>query len=248
MKRLLLSVLLIVGSNAAGYSQSITYYFPQVAIGGGWMTTIFISNTMATGTGTATIMLTKSDGTPFPANWIDERGNNVSNGNNFISAQLSKGETRKFVSFGGSLTTGFATVVANSSAILANAMFTEFDREGHLLAEAAVPMSIALMQQALFVDTTSGFKTGLAVANPNNLTLQVHFDLLSDTGQTVASTVRQFAPYEQMSVFLDELFNGLPVMVGRVQFGSTNPLTSVGLRFNPSGSPFTTLAPLAIGN
>src|SRR5262249_13665073 len=160
--------------------------------------------------GTASIMLTKSDGAPLTADWIDERGNNVSNGSNFISVVLAKGETRKFMSFNGSLTTGFATVTANSSAILANAMFTQVDGAGNLLAEAGVPMSIPLLQQAVFVDTTGGFRTGLAVANPNNLTLQVHFDILGDTGQTVASTVRQFGPFQQMSFFLDQLFNGLP--------------------------------------
>ena len=249
MKRLLLSALLVIAASVTGFAQSITYYFPQVAIGGGWTTTIFISNTMATGSGSASIMFTKSDGSPFPANWIDERGNNVSNGNNFISVQLLKGESRKFISIADiPLTTGFATVVANSSAILANAMFTNIDGGGNLLAEAGVPMSIPLLQQALFVDTTGGFRTGVAVANPNNLTLQVHFDILSDTGQTVASSVRDFRPFEQMSVFLDQLFNGLPAMVGRVQIRSTSPLTSIGLRFNAPGIPFTTLTPLAMAN
>src|SRR5689334_5493610 len=131
MKRLLLSAFFVFAWSAGGFAQSITYYFPQVAIGGGWMTTIFVSNAMSTGSGTASIMFTRSDGSPFPADWIDERGNNVSNGNNYISVMLGKGETRKFMSFGGSLTTGFATVTANSSAILANAMFTQVDGAGN---------------------------------------------------------------------------------------------------------------------
>ena len=62
MKRLLLSGLFIVAGSVVGSAQSITYYFPQVAIGGGWMTTIFISNTMATGAGVATIAFTKEPG------------------------------------------------------------------------------------------------------------------------------------------------------------------------------------------
>src|SRR5438552_1246642 len=119
MKRLLLSTAFIIASSVVGSAQSITYYFPQVAVGGGWMTTIFITNTMTSGAGAATINFTKSDGTPFKANWLDEMGNNVTNGNNVISVLLSSGETRKFVSVGESpLVTGFATVTTNSSAIL----------------------------------------------------------------------------------------------------------------------------------
>jgi hypothetical protein len=250
MKRFLLCTAFIIACSVVGSAQSITYYFPQVAIGGGWMTTVFVTNTMTSGAGAATIALTKSDGTPFKANWLDEMGNNVTNDGNFISVQLKSGETRKFVSTGDSslLETGFATVTANSSAILSNAMFTQLDDSGNLLAEAGVPMAIPLMKQALFVDTTNGFKTGLAVANPNNLSLQLHFQLLSDTGELVTATVVNIGSFEQMAVFVDQLFPSIPAMVGQVQVWSTSPMTAVGLRFNGSGLPFTTLSPLAIAN
>jgi len=109
-------------------------------------------------------------------------------------------------------------------------------------------MAIPLVKQALFVDTTNGFRTGLAVANPNDVSLQVHFDLLSDTGQVVTSVVRQLGASQQMALFLDELFPGVPAMVGRVQFWATNPVTSVALRFSAPGIPFTTLSPLAVAN
>jgi hypothetical protein len=248
MKRLLLSIVFIIASGAACSAQSITYYFPQVAIGGGWQTTIFVSNTMTTA-GAVTITLTKSDGTPFKANWFDEMGNNLTNNNNVIGVQLASGESRKFVSIGDiPLTTGFATINANSSAILANAVLTQLDGSGNLLAEAGVPMAIPLLEQAIFVDTMNSFRTGVAVANPNTQSLQVHFDLVTDTGQVITSTVKNLGGQQQIAVFVDELFRGLPAIVGRVQFRSTSPLTAVGLRFSPSGIPFTTLAPLAIAN
>jgi hypothetical protein len=249
MKRGLLSIVFILSASAVGSAQQITYYFPQLAIGGGWMTTIFVSNTMAKGTGAATIMFTRSDGTPLMSNWFDEMGNNATRGGNAIAVQLAPGESRKFTSAGDiPLTTGFATVFANSSAVLGNAMFTQFDGAGNMLAEAGVPMTIPLVKQALFVDTTNGFRTGLAVANPNEVSLQVHFDLLSDTGQVVGSVVRQIGASQQIALFLDELFPGVPAMVGRVQFSATNPMTSVALRFSAPGIPFTTLSPLAIAN
>jgi hypothetical protein len=249
MKRLLLTTVFIIAGSIVCSAQSITYYFPQVAVGGGWMTTIFITNTLTSGAGAATISFTKSDGTPFRSNWLDEMGNNVTNGNNDIGVQLASGETRKFVSVGdSSLVTGFATVTTTSSALLGNAMFTELNNSGNALAEAGVPMAIPLIKQALFVDTTNGFRTGLAVANPNNLSLQLHFQLINDTGQVVTSNVVNIGPYQQMAIFADQLFQGIPPMVGQVQVWSTSPLAAVGLRFDASGFPFTTLAPLAIAN
>ena len=249
MKRLLLSTVFIIAASVAASAQSITYYFPQIAVGGGWKTTIFITNTMTSGAGAATISFTQSDGIPFRAVWLDEMGNNVSNDTNTIGVQLASGETRKFVSVGDSLlVTGFATVTTNSSALVGNAMFTQMDGSGNLLAEAGVPMAIPLMKQALFVDTTNGFRTGVAVANPNNLSLQVHLNLVMDTGQLVSSTVVNMGSYQQMSLFAEQLFPGIPEMVGQVQIWSTSPLTAVGLRFNASGLPFTTLTPLAIAN
>jgi hypothetical protein len=250
MKRLLSSIVFIIAGSVVASAQSITYYFPQIAVGGGWMTTIFLTNTMKSVPGAATINFTKSDGTSFRGDWLDEMGNNVSSGNNVIGVQLAPGETRKFVSVGNPfpVVTGFATVTTNSSALLANAMFTQLDGSGNSLGEAGVPMAIPLIKQALFVDTTNSFKTGIAVANPNNLSLKVHFELLSDTGQSVASTVANIGPFQQMAIFADQLFQGIPAMVGQVQVWSTSPMTTVGLRFNPSGLPFTTLAPLAVEN
>ena len=249
MKRLFLCLVFITATSTVGSAQAITYYFPQIAIGGGWMTTIFVSNTMTNGAGSATISFTQADGSPLKAVWLDEMGNNVTNNGSVIGVLLQSGETRKFTSVGDQpLTTGFATITTNSSAVLGNAMFTQLDENGNLLAEAGVPMAIPLLKQALVVDSTNGFRTGVAVANPNTQRLQVHFDLLSDTGQVITSTVQEFGPQQQMAVFLDQLFPGMPAMVGRVQFWSTNPMTAVGLRFSAPGIPFTTLAPLAIAN
>lgn len=249
MKRVLLTVVFMLTLSRVGSAQQFTYYFPQIAIGPGYVTTIFLSNATATGGGRATIIFTKSDGTPFRSNWVDEMGKNLTEGTNAIVVELASGESRKFVSVGDvPLTTGYATVISNSSAILGTAMFSQFDAGGNVLGEAAIPMAIPLSRQALFVDTTNGFRTGLAVANPNNIPQLVHFELVDDTGRLVTSASSEIGPSGHMAVYLDQLFPGLDSMVGRLQFWAMNPLTSVALRFSPSGLTFTTLAPLAIGN
>src|SRR5258706_14742819 len=122
MKRVLYSIVFILAISAAGSAQSFTYYFPQIAIGGGWRTTIFISNATAASAATGSITFTRSDGGPFGANWLDEMGGNVTNGGATISFQLSPGQTRKNVAISDvPLTVGYAMVSGNGS-VLGTAM------------------------------------------------------------------------------------------------------------------------------
>src|SRR5437868_13641861 len=95
MKRVLVSIVFMLAATAVASAQSFTYYFPQIAIGGGWRTTIFISNATTSPAG-GSITFTRSDASPFGANWVDEMGNNVTNGGNTIGFQLGPGESRKF--------------------------------------------------------------------------------------------------------------------------------------------------------
>ena len=106
-------------------------------------------------------------------------------------------------------------------------------------------MAIPLGKQGIFVDTTSGFMTGVAVANPNGVPLHIHFELVSDSGQIILTQLRDLAPAQHMATFIHELFPDAPPMVERLQFWCVNPMVSLGLRFAPT-SVFTTLSPIAI--
>jgi hypothetical protein len=247
MKRVWLGVFLMVIISSAASAQSFTYYFPQVAAGDGWRTTIFISNATAAGTATGSITLTQSSGEAFNANWLDEMGNNVTAGGNVMLFQLAPGQSHKYVAVGDlPLTVGYATVTATAS-VLGTAMFTFLDSNGGMLGEAGVPMGIPLGKQAVFVDTTNGFRTGVAIANPNNASLEIHFELLDNNAQLVASGIRELGPFQHMAIFTDELFPGSPPVVGRLQFWCTNPMVSIALRFSPT-IQFTTMSPIAIAN
>jgi hypothetical protein len=249
MKRVLFTVAFMIAASSVCLAQQPTYYFPQIAVGGAWQTTVFISNASAPGTtASGSVTFTRSDGAPFAANWIDESGNNVSGGGNTIAFQLGSGESRRFVSIADiPLTTGYATVVANAS-VLGGAMFAQFDGAGRMIAEAGVPMAIPLGKQAVFVDTTAGFKTGVAIANPNAATLDITFELVTNTGQIIRQAGRPLGPGQHLSFFVHELFPDAPEMIGRLQFYCTNPMASVALRFDPAFAVFTTMAPLHIAN
>ena len=103
MKRVLLSMVFIFAASALASAQSFTYYFPQVAVGAGWRTTIFLSNATAS-PATATLTFTGNDGGPFYNNWLNEAGNNLSNGASNFTVNLNSGESRKFVSVNSSTT------------------------------------------------------------------------------------------------------------------------------------------------
>jgi hypothetical protein len=246
MKRVLLVAFLVVAASSVASAQSFTYYFPQIAAGDGWRTTLFVSNASA-GTASGLITFTKSDGSPFAANWLDEMGNNVTSGGNTIPFQLASGQSRKYTAVADlPLTVGYAMVSASAS-VLGAAMFARLDGSGNILSEAGVPMAIPLGKQAVFVDTTNGFRTGVAIANPNSSVLHIHLELVSDEGQVLASTVRDLPGFQHVALFTDELFPEVPPMVGRLQFWCTNPMVSVALRFSPS-LQFTTLPPIAVAN
>ena len=219
MRRTLFIVLFILAASTVSSAQ--TFYFPQVAIGayegGSWQTTIFLSN--ATGSpASGTVMFSKSDGTPFNSSWLDEAGN-LAGAGNVIPFTLGASESRRFTSIVNiALTTGFATVTSNSVGVLGTAMFTNNNGLGNMVAEAGVPMGIPLGKQAVFVDTTNGFRTGVAIANPNAASLRIHFELVTNTGQIILAQIRDLPPGQHFAFFVNELFPDAPAMVGRLQF------------------------------
>src|SRR4030095_2533039 len=247
MKRSLSIFVLILAGAAAASAQSLTYYFPQIAVGGGWRTTIFISNATAAGGATGRIAFATSAAAPLNANWVDEMGNNVSGGGNVIDVQLGPGESRKYVTVGDMpLTVGYAMVTANAS-VLGAAMYSLIDADGNIVTEAGVPMAIPLGKQAVFVDTTAGFRTGVAIANPNNNLLHIHFQLVGAGGQVVSEVVRDLPPFQHFALFTDELFPGSPSMFGRLHLWFTTPMVAIALRMSPS-LQFTTIPPISIAN
>src|SRR4051794_36758256 len=160
MKRVLFSFIFVLAASAAASAQSFTYYFPQIAIGGGWRTTVFVSNASAAGTATGSITFTKADASAFNASWIDEMGTNVTGGGNTISFSLGSGESRKYTAVGDiPLTVGYATVSASAS-VLGTAMFSQLDGAGNILAEAGGPQGNPPGKKTGVVGHTKGFRTG----------------------------------------------------------------------------------------
>jgi hypothetical protein len=199
----------------------------------------------AGGPTSGTITFTGSDGTPFNVLFFDGARQPIGGGA-MIPFQLAGGETRKLLLIvDGPLRTGYATVTANAP-VLGTGMFTQYDWTGRMTGEAGIPAAIPLGRQAIFVDTMSDFKTGVAIANPNNAALHINFELVSATGQIIRRASHDLPPGQHIAFFIHDLFPDAPPMIGRLQFFCTNPMASVGLRFDPGFGVFTTLPPIAI--
>jgi hypothetical protein len=254
MKRTVLILTWIFISTVLCSAQT-TFYFPQIADGiqsDGitWKTTIFITNPAAAGTSTAsgTITFTTSAGGPFSISFVDGSGATVGSGNT-IPFSISGGQARKYVSSGsGALSVGYA-VVNSSAPITGTAVFSEFTAGGGLISEAGVPSAAASTRQAIFVDTQSGFNTGVAVANPNAGPTTITLQLLSSQGVTVVATpaTQPLAGNQHTAAFVSQLFPSAPAFAGTMLIDSQTPLAAIALRFSPSGL-FTTLPPIPIAS
>jgi hypothetical protein len=252
MKRFTL-VLFWILTVVAFSSAQTTGYFPQIADGvqgGGitWKTTIYVSNPAPTGTSPAgvNIVFTASSGAPFQISFVDSTGAPAGTGS--LSFTISGGQTQKFVSTGaGALSIGFATLSATST-VVGNAVFSEFGAGG-LISEASVGASDANANLAIFVDTQSGFDTGVAYANPNSGPVSIGLELLNTDGVRVVPSTRQtLAGNQQTAAFVKGgLFPTSPALAGSMRITSSAPIAVVALRFSASGL-FTTLPPITLGD
>src|SRR5262245_44911221 len=194
MKRAFLSLVFLLIS-AVICSAQTTSYFPQVADGGGWRTTLLITNPASNGSNLAsvTITFTKSAGTAFNLSFVDSSGTPVGGGNT-LGFQVAGGQTRKFVSIGAGAATdvGFGTMTSTQP-VNGTAVFSQFSGT-RLLGEAGVPAAQALTRQSIFVDTQLGFFTGVAVANPGTAAANLSMNLLNTEGVQVNTTTRTLQP------------------------------------------------------
>jgi hypothetical protein len=258
MKRVLLTVVLILTASVIASAQTI-FYFPQVVNGiqGSviWKTTVLLTNP---GTATASGVISFSAdnpnpgaaGSPMTLTLTDENGQTGTSST--FTFSIPPNGTRRLISDGGGpLVSGFATVIPNSGRVAGTAIFSEFDSAGNLLAEAGVPSAIASTRQAIFVDTINSYNIGIAYANPGSGTASIKLDLLNSSAQSVLSTTlsQVLGPGNHTQGFTFQMFPTAPsTMAGTMQISSDTPLAAIALRFDPTLSKFTTLPPVNLAS
>ncbi len=242
-------------SAATQVSQNEIFYFPQIADGGVFTTTLFITNPGAATT-TANVTVTfndfaDGDGNTIVPVFINSQGAQYSGTINF---QIGGGRSQRLVSTAASTGAGvgFATV-ASDIPVTGSAVFSQFTgppASSSLVAEAGVEPSSTGTSQAIFVDE-SGFRTALAYANPSATeTANVIFNLLDAEGQVVLTfSSIPLAPLNHTAQFVNELFEFSPLVmnhVGTMQITSDVALTLMSLRFLDNFSIFTSVPPFTL--
>ena len=231
-------------SAATTITQNEIFYFPHVADGGGFKTTLFITNPGATST-TANVTITfndfgDSEGNTIVPAFVDNTGQQFSG---TISLELGGGKSRRLVSTAasGAIGVGFAKV-ASDIAVTGSAIFSQFSGSS-LIAEAGVDPSSTATSQSIFVDE-AGFLTAFAYANlSEGQTANITFTLLNAEGQTIDTTTTTLAPLNHMSQFVFQLFSNTTDLSGTMQISSDVALTVVALRFLNDFSIFTSVPP-----
>ena len=255
MKRLLLSVACALAFSPAMWAQT-TFYFPQIADGGVFTTTIFIANPGASST-TANVTITfndfaDGDGNSIVPVFVDNQGQQFVG---TVSFQLAGGKSRRLVSTAASAAVGvgFATVTSDIT-VTGSAIFSQFagsPASSALVAEAGVNPSSTATSQAIFVDE-SGFRTALAYANPSLTdTASVNFNLLNAEGVSVLTTAKTLAPANHTSIFVFQLFESNSLVTdhfGTMQVTTDVPVTMMSLRFLQDFSIFTSVPPFTLAS
>jgi hypothetical protein len=207
------------------------YYFPHLALGGGWQTTLTYINPSAQAVTCVTSFFSNSGGQlPVPFS-----GGGAANRTDTLQAGQSLHDETKADS---TMPTseGWAQAMCNGP-IKASLLF-RFYQNGAAVSEAGVNASITPATK--FV-TYAETRTGVAYANPSTQAAQVTFTAVSSVGTKLGSTTITVAPGGHGSANLGPLL-GMQNFAGFVEITSSVPIVSLSL--NAEAFPaFSSLPP-----
>jgi hypothetical protein len=221
-------------------------YFPQIADGGGYVTTIVLldtSNAIETGK----LLLFDDNGLPLVVS-----SNGGSTGSSF-NYSLQPGGIFIFQTDGSpaSVHIGSVQLVPNSgNSVPVGAGVFSVSQQGALVSESGVPSSTPTTHARIFIDTSNGHNTGLAISSAGqaaSVTLRA-FQL---DGSTAAGSSRGPAVLSangHRAAFVDELIAGLPPnFTGVLDISATVPFAALTLRSltNSRGDFLVTTFPIA---
>jgi hypothetical protein len=221
-----------------------------------WKTTIYLANTGVTSaSGTITFKKDAEGGTnlagnPFVDVGILDENNAPAAVNGVITFTIPAGQSKKYYSTGtGVYAGGNAVVTTTAGNVSGSAIFSRILLQGGiLLGEAGTPASVAVNNQAIFVDS-DGFLIGVAYSNPNAAAAQVSLTMLNTIGANIASTTQVLGPGNHTAAFTAQLFPAVrgPIL-GTMQIRSNQPLAATALRFDLFSTAFTSIPPVTIAS
>ena len=214
------------------------YYFPHLAVGAGWQTTITYINYSSEEVTCQTEFLS-DQGTPLMVSFAD-RGTVPSRSDVLLPGGSVHQETNLELS--APLAPGWARATC-SGPVKASLLYRRYNSEGVPTAEAGVnATTVPATRFVTFAEQGEGqFGTGVAYANPSDTETLVTFTAKDADGETLASVDKNLSPNGHAAQNMAPLF-GLSSFTGSLEVTSTEPI--VTLSINAEADPvFSSLPP-----
>ena len=214
------------------------YYFPHLAVGAGWQTTITYINYSSEEVSCQTEFLS-DQGTPLMVSFAD-RGTVPSRTDVLLPGESVHEETNVALSAPAAL--GWARA-ACTGPLKASLLFRGYDSEGMPTGEAGVnATTVPATRFVTFAEQGEGrFGTGVAYANPSDTEAVITFTARGADGQMLASENQQLSAGGHGAQNMAPLF-GLPSFTGSLEVTSTEPIVSLSLN-NEADPVFSSLPP-----
>ena len=204
-----------------------TYYFPHLAVGASWQTTITYINYSSQEVTCGTEFLS-DHGSPLLVSFPG-RGTVMDRTDVLPPGGSVHEETD--VDLGSLLAPGWARA-ACTGPVKASLLFRQYNSEGNPVAEAGVnATAVPSTRFVTFAEQAEGKTgTGVAYANPSDTAAHVTFTAKDTAGQTLASVVRTVLPEGHNAHVMSALF-GFTSFSGSLEITSTVPIVSLSLNF-----------------
>jgi hypothetical protein len=106
-----------------------------------------------------------------------------------------------------------------------------FERGGVSVSEASVPASRPVTSARIFAQVAPNVKTGIALANPNDVPAAISFYFTDATGRNFGNGATTILPRQQIAAFLNEPpFNAANSTTGTFSFNADSPIAAVAFR------------------
>jgi hypothetical protein len=133
----------------------------------------------------------------------------------------------------GAATTGYARIMAAAGNPAPSGLAIYGNRvNGVLVSEAAVPAAAPILAGRLSFDCTGNTLTGLAVLNPNDVTVRLSYTMTRPDGSQFFQGSTVLNPGQQIARFLNQspFWGGNPAVQGTFSFTATAPVAVIALR------------------
>ena len=215
------------GEVDAAAQGSTTYYFPHLAVGASWQTTVTYINYSSQEVSCQTEFLS-DHGSPLMVSFAG-MGTVVSRTDVLPPGGSVHEETN--IELSAPLAPGWARATC-SEAVKASLLFRQHNSAGAPTGEAAVnAATVPATRFVTFAEQGEGKQgTGVAYANPSDTAAMLTFTAKDEDGETLASVVRTLLPGGHDAQNMALLF-GLSSFTGSIEITSTEPIVSLSLNF-----------------